>query len=78
MSIDDIRHFELQEKKLFLIDVLHRQGVLSDDDMDTLRQAAPEAAQGRLTYAAVARWLNSKDGVHVSPSTVRNYLHSLS
>lgn len=78
MSIEEIRQFEASSRKLYAVEVLHQQGLLTDQDMATVAEAAAEIRAGRLTIAATVRWLNSKEGVHVSDSSVRNYLLSLS
>lgn len=78
MSIEQIRQFEASARKLYAVEALHQQGLLTDQDMATIAEAAVEIQAGRLTIAATVRWLNSKEGVHLSNSSVRNYLLSLS
>ena len=78
MSLDEIRKFQTSQRKPYAVETFHQQGLLTDDDMQTIRDAHKEIQAGRLTIAAMTRWLNSKNGVRVSDSSVRNYLLSLS
>lgn len=74
MSIDDIKRFVAPSPRIHHVDLLIEQGALSDDDVATLREAVDAVRARDVTISAVWRWLNSKDGVAVSQSAVRNWL----
>jgi hypothetical protein len=76
MSIDEIKQFAIRPTKLHLIDVLIEQRTISPENAATLREAADAVKTKEVTIAAVARWLNSKEGVSISEAAVRNWLQA--
>lgn len=76
MGLDDVKQFMHDGQKEQLIEKLIRTGVIGADDAATLRDAVQAWRDGELTYAAITRWLNSKDGVDVSMNAVRNWMLS--
>jgi hypothetical protein len=76
VSLDDIKQFVTVATKQHLIDLMIAQQTISTDDVATLREAVDGVRNGEVTIAAVARWLNSKDGVSISDAAVRNWLQA--
>lgn len=74
MGLDEIRKFERSTKKVTAIERMWQQGLLAEQDMGTLVEAKGAVRSGELTFAAVSRWLNAKDGVQVSTAAVRAWL----
>lgn len=74
VAVNEIYSYVGMPGRMSKIDQLHAQGHLSDADLATLIEAADEIKVGRLTVAAVWRWLNSKDGVAVSVGAVSNWM----
>ena len=76
MGLDEVYRFMHDGRKLTAVDRLYQQGVLTDEHMTTLREAAAAYHNGEITLAAITRWVNSKDGVMLSPTSVRNWVLS--
>jgi len=76
VSLDEIKRFATGTTKQHLIDVIIEQGTISPEDVETLREAVVGVRTKEVTIAAVARWINSKEGVSISEAAVRNWLQA--